>query len=268
MLLRRLIKNAIRGRLNEYLTNDVINLKDYLSMTDEAKMAYLPHEYCHYFSDFLDETEIDFDRPDDFDDDVELVIWLEHNDIKIYNAFGKYLYDKLIDRTLRIPPSEYPAWTYFDGAPVLIKNQWLIHFTDKATDISLNGFKYGVDDMTRLGLTCHINEFDKRFGGYNFAYLLSDYIKYANNRGNGYKYGKEAVLFNASGLKVWHIGDEEPQVIFYGNTAKNIIPITGGDTETWGIRNANGRFIYENDDLPMVVNWLVKNYAQYRKSFK
>jgi hypothetical protein len=204
-----------------------------------------------------------------FDSEMELVTWLESNNKELYNQFADYLYEKIKNSTLPINDSDYPAWSYFDDSPELIKNQWLIHFTDDADSIVREGFKYGVDDMTKLGLTTHLGEFDKKYGGYNFAYLLSDFPRYGRRsyvHGGGYKYGKEAVVFNASGIKLWHYGDEEPQVIFYGNTAKNIIPITKGENTDWSIRDKNGRILFENDKLERVVDWLVDNYSQYRKS--
>ena len=123
--------------------------------------------------------------------------------------------------------------------------------------------------MSKLGLTTHLGDFDKKYGGYNFAYLLSDFVRYAKgdySRGSrGYKYGDEAVIFRASGIKVWHHGDQEPQVIFYGNTATNIIPITSGENAEWAIYGKNRRVLFENDDLQRVVNWLINNFDQYRK---
>jgi len=270
--------------LNEYITNDEIYLRDYLSMPKSSKMAYLPYEYFYFFDDFLEETDYDFEipkemrqgnyvnAPDDevdmFEDNSELITWLEQNDRDTFDVFAEYLYNKINNNTLPISDSEYPAWSYFDDKPQLIKNQWLIHFTDNADDIAKEGFKFGVDDMTKLGLTTHLGEFDKKYGGYNFAYLIHDFQRYAKGnyyRGK-YKYGKEAVVFNASGIKVWHYGDEEPQVIFYGNTARNIIPITSGENYDYAIYGKNGRVLFENDDLERVVNWLTNNYEQYRKS--
>lgn len=270
--------------LNEYITNDEIYLRDYLSMSKASKMNYLPYDYFYFFNDFLDETDYEFNSPkemrpgnyvdapeeevDTFEENCELMSWLEHNDRDTYNAYAEYLYNKINNNTLPINDSEYPAWSYFDDKPTLIKNQWLIHFTDDADDIAKDGFRFGVDDMTKLGLTTHLGEFDKKYGGYNFAYLIHDFQRYAKGnyyRGK-YKYGKEAVVFNASGIKVWHYGDEEPQVIFYGNTARNIIPITSGENYDYAIYGKNGRVLFENNDLESVVYWLTDNYVQYRKS--
>lgn len=125
--------------LNEYITNNEIYLRDYLSMSEERKMAYLPHEYYYFFQDFIIETDSEFEQPketfksdyqdevdvevDMFDNELELMTWLENNDKKTYNDFAKYLYDKIMDSTLPINDSEYPAWAYFSDNPELIKNQ-------------------------------------------------------------------------------------------------------------------------------------------------
>jgi hypothetical protein len=294
MKLKKLIETTIREYLNEqqilkeYVTKDIVSLKDYLMMPKSSKMSYLPQEYYYFFDDFLEETETYFERPketqksnyldepdeevDMFDDNLELIIWLENNDKETYNKFAEYLFDKISDNTLPIAEYEYPAWSFFDNYPEIIKNQWLIHFTNDANSIAENGFEYGVDDMTKLGLTTSLGEFDKKYGGYNFAYTLNDFQKYGRSSyGNwsksGYKYGNEAVIFNASGIKVWHYSDEEPQVIFYGNTAKNIIPIISGYGSKFAVYGKNDKILYENDDLPEIVKWIVNNYQQYRKNF-
>jgi hypothetical protein len=283
-LLEQLKKILESQDIHEYLTRDTMYLKDYLSMDEKSRMEYLPHEYYYFFQDFLIEMDEKFETPketrpsnyqdepdelvDMFDGEVELMIWLEKNNTELYNKFAKYLYDKIENNELPIDESEYPAWTYFDNSPEIIKNQWLIHFTNDAQAIQNDGFKYGVDDMTKLGLTTRLGEFDKKYGGYNFAYTLSDFPKYGKSAygwKNEYKYGNEAVVFNASGIRVWHHGDQEPQVIFYGNTAKNIIPIISGENLKWGVYSKNGRLLFENDELTRMVEWLVKNYTQYRK---
>jgi hypothetical protein len=196
---------------------------------------------------------------------------VERNNPELYSKFANYLYNKIKNDTLPIDPSEYPAWSYFDDRPTIVKNQWLIHFTNEADDIAMNGFKYGVDEITKLGLTTYLSQIDKEYGGFNFAYLLSDFNRYGKagfgSRGGEYKYGKEAVIFRASGIKTYHYGDEEPQVIFYGNTAKNIIPITPGENNNWAIRHIKtGRIIFESDNLEKIAYWVDRNYPQYHKT--
>lgn len=280
----KLIKEEI-NLIKEYITKNEVYLKDYFSMSDEQKKSNLPHEYYYFFEDFLYDEDIDFemskeikksnyeDEPEEevnmFDGyDLEFIWWLENNNKELYDKYSDWLFEKINNNTLDIPDWEYPAWSYFDNSPQLIKNQWLIHFTDDATSIAEEGFKYGVDEIDKLGLTTQLGDFEKKYGGYNFSYTLSDFPRYARggSRSGEYKYGNECVIFRASGIKIYHYGDEEPQVIFYGNTATNIIPIVEGETEKYGIyNNKTNRLLFENEKLERVVKWIVDNYTQYRK---
>jgi hypothetical protein len=265
-------------QIKEYITSDMLYVKDYFTMSPKKKMEYLPEEYYSFFDDFIIETDTDFEYPkvydeedgeesNRFEDSYDLVQWLRTNDRNVYEKFGKYLYDKIQYNEMPIPDQDYPAWTYFDDSVKLIKNQWLIHFTNDAEGIERSGFKYGVNDITKLGLTLHLGDFEKEYGGYNFAFTLDKFLKSRLRWSDEFKYGKEAVLFRASGIEAWHIGDEEYQVLFYGNTAKNIVAVTEGNEKRWGIRGKSGRVLFEDDDLDVVVTWFVKNYDQYRKQF-
>lgn len=267
-------------QLKEYYQREISYLKDILTMSDEQKKNSLPEMFYYFFDDFLVEEDVEFtpptekrpsntmDEPDEdvemFDNDYELVEWLSRNNPKLYNHFAEYLYRKVVYFELPIYDTEYPSWAYFDDSVSIIKNQWLIHFTDNAYSIAKDGFKYGVDDPEKLSLTKHMSDFDKKNGGYNFAYRLEDFHHYGYKGYGNYKYGKEAVIFRASGVLTYHNGDEEPQVIFYGNTATDIIPIYREDDEFY-IEGKNGRRLYSKEDLRLVVNWLTKNYVQYRK---
>lgn len=277
-------ENQFNKLITEYVNRDVTSLKNYLSQTEEEKKRYLAHDYPYFFDDFIYELDFDFEYPAEeyYNSDGELeqgdqlngydlMEWLDKNNQDLLDKYNDYLYTNITNSTLDIDPSEYPAWTYFDDKPKLIKNQWLIHFTNNSDDIVREGFKYGVDEMTKLGLTTHLGEFDKKYGGYNFAYKLSDFNRYGKagygSRGGEYKYGKEAVMFRASGIETYHYGDQEPQVIFYGNTAKNIIAVSPGENENWAIyNNKTGRIIIESDNLEKIAYWVDANYQQYRKT--
>lgn len=261
------MKLNIKKLLREYLEENMISLKDYFNMSDEEKIMGLlyDHNYFHFFDDFL--TEKNIKKPNtngESMNDIEFIEWLQRNNQKLWLKFGEWLLEKVNNRTLDMPEHELPTWAFY-GSPELIKNQWLIHFTDNAIDIASEGFTKGVSDMTRLGITTGFSTFEKKYGGYNFAFTLNEFDKYGRI-GNSYHYGNEAVIFRASGLKVWHFDDRESQVIFYGKTATNIIPIIDGENANFGVFNSKtGRFVYENDKLENVVNWLVKNFIQYRK---
>ncbi len=151
----------------------------------------------------------------------------------------------------------------------IVKNQWLIHFTDSAADIASEGFKYGTSDIDQLGLTHHQDKSTKR-GSYAFAYKSSNFERYYKGR-HGFRYGDEAVLFRASGVSAYHYGDQEEQVIFSTRTASDIIPIYNAGGEFY-VGNAelgkNGREAdHDNmfENVPQAVDWVIKNFRQYKR---
>lgn len=246
----------VHEKLYEYLTQEGVSLLKYFSQTDEEKKSYLPHMYSFKFKEFDDLL-------DDYED-YEIADILQDKYPDVYQSFADSLFDKINRFDLNIPDSEYPAWSYFDD-PKLIKNQWLIHMCNDSYKIAREGFKYGVDEVDKLGLTTHLGQFEKKYGGYNFAYTLYDFKKYGKDR-DGYKYGDEAVIFRASGVRLWHHGDEEYQTIFYGNTAKNIIPIDSYEGE-YRI-TGDLKTLYKSEKIEDIAYWLDRNYDQYRKQFK
>lgn len=269
--------------LLEYLSNEDIYLKNYINMSKSDRMHNLPFEYYEFFEDFTIETGSDFEIPKEYvksdymdEDDVEvdmfenntyeLIEQIYKNDKTTYNEFAEYLYDKINNFYLPIEDQDYPAQAYFNNGAKILKNQQLIHFTNKPKEIANKGFEYGVSDANKLGLTRYLDISYKLDGGYNFAYVISDIHKYAEVRKGLYKYGTEAVIFRASGIKVWHDGDKEEQVIFQGKNAKDIVPITKGEKYQFAVYNKKGRLLYENDDMLKVVNQITNNYIQYHKN--
>lgn len=249
--------------LNEYINSDELSFKKYLEQSDEDKMKSLPYEFGHLLSGFLEEKGVSLEDSERYEHEIEI---LEKEHPEIYEEFSKWLLDGVKNYSLPILDADYPAWSFFDDSPEIVKNQWMIHFTDEADSIAIEGFKYGVDEFSKLGLTTMLGDVDKEYGGFNFAYLIDDFNRYATSRGQGYKYGSEAVVFRASGIKTWHYSDEEPQVVFFGNTATNIIPITRGEDSEWAVRDVKSwDVLYEDDDLQKVVFWIANNYDQYRK---
>jgi hypothetical protein len=261
--------------INEYVIQNDVYLRDYFNMTDEQKKSGLPYEYSFLFDDFIEEKGIDFESPthdySDVDGDqkgepyehYEIVEWLSQHNKPLFDQFAEYLYDRVENHTLPVDDAEYPAWSFFSPA-TLIKNQWLIHFTNDPRSIAKNGFTKGVSEIEKLGLTTHLGEFEKKYGGYNFAFRADIYDRYANGR-HGYKYGNEAVMFIGSGMEMYHYGDEEQQVIFWGKKATNIVPITLEYGEDYAIRNIKkGGIVYKNEDLDEVVSWVMRNYDRYK----
>lgn len=205
----------------------------------------------------------------------EFVDWLKKNRRPLFDEFGKYLLRKFSENCLpQLDSTQYPSWIYLKlRPPEIVKNQWLVHFCSDPLSIAINGFSRGVSNYKTLGLTGWIPLDEKKSHGYNFAFLASDIEKQKKTSrlefgGEIYKYGAHAVVFKASGIKVWHVGDREYQVIFDGKTAKNIVPIEKDfPTGLWKIYGKNKKILFKSKRLKKIVDWVILNYDQYRKQF-
>lgn len=238
----------------EFVVGDISKLKNYLTKSDVEKGKELIDKFPEIQNSF----------------------GIDNNNL--YSFVGKLFSGK------RMPSGEYekvfddisgemlPSWVYLRD-PILIKNQWLIHFTKHPIKIADNGFKHLIDDITLLGVT---NSVDMRNSmrsksGFGFAFALSDYDKYGKDSYKGeefWKYGDHAVLFRSSGIRCWHTTDKEYQIIFKGDTVnlRDIVPITKSGKKDFSItRFDNNKIIFETDDLNKMVNWIQNNYGQYYK---
>lgn len=145
-----------------------------------------------------------------------------------------------------------------------VNNEWLIHFSDNAYYIWKEGFQYATDDIQHLAYSGAGQTKNKENEGYCFAYTINEFDKYAFDRRRP-KYGDEAVMFQASGVKATHYGDEEEQVMFYNKDAKNIVYLQYDDDSEWFVASNDGKPLYHNEELSNVVEWVVNNFDQYRK---
>lgn len=256
-------------QLNEYYVKSVSDLKRYLTMSNGEKYRDLAQILPDYVIGNFATTGVH----DLNDDEIEMLGNYPH---EYENVFSSDTYKDFYDFVMRsvdtedlIDPTDLPSW-YFMEFNSIVKNQWMIHFSDFSYKIyGEQKFKYGVDDLTKLGITTKLEDFTKQRGGYNFAYDLKDYSKYGKfSYGSGYKwkYGEAAVIFRASGIKVDHLTDNEPQVIFQGDTAKNINMIYQDGNE-WFIQNKNTKEpLISFDSVEKLVTWFTNNYDQYRKN--
>lgn len=140
-------------------------------------------------------------------------------------------------------------------------NELLIHFSTKKDkfnndknilDIKKNGFTKGTDNLEKLKKT---SGYDEQQSGYNFAFLADNV---SNNEAKYYcgydSYDRVssnaiAFIFNASGVLTYHNIDKQYQVIFKGETAKNIIPIYFGDlVELNHIKDGTHKYVDEYGD--------------------
>lgn len=299
-------ESQFKNLINEYLDkNNGIPLFKYFNMNynDKFKILYnwgikngFVQNYYSYEEEGFDVLmnyikqiiEVEgFDFSDNFDEEIncrynDLIERLEYNSDEFFNIiFKSYeltsdLYNHLA--SIGKTPTyciEAPAFLFF-SQPQIVKNEWLVHFSDNAFHIAQDGFLYGTQDINSLAYT-GCGDIEGKFGeGYDFAYYASsanDVYYCAGNTFETPKYGSEFVLFRASGVSVFHDGDEERQVIFYGPSAKSIIYIRKDvssseyyeGSEIWQVCDINTRrVIYETDDLEEVIEWAINNYEQYK----
>lgn len=253
--------------LTESVTSDISYLFKYLK-ADPATI--LPHDYPFLLDEWLEYNDINLPQEINSFEDYEKVEWLVNNDPVTYKKFGEYLLNH------RIPSDEGHTKVSFATDPELLRNAWLIHFTDEPGSIWQHGFMYGTDDISQLGLTTARSHNSKsKYATWAFAYDVNDFKRYYKSRGTP-KYGDQAVVFQATGLKINHYGDEEPQVIFDIKTAHNIITIDSWENEkhgtVWAVMNKESKvpiFQAQDDDwkeFERCVYWIVNNYAQYKNA--
>lgn len=151
--------------------------------------------------------------------------------------------------------TDFPSWMSMDFERI-VKNEWCIHFTEYADDISKEGFTQGTDDFDRLAYT-NAGGF-KPTSGYDFAFLVDDRNVDFNN------YGSEAVIFRTSGVLCYHYGDGQHQVIFYGPNVKEFIPIKQ-TSDGWVIEGMHYQTLKVADKPSEIVDWVMDNLPQYRK---
>lgn len=150
--------------------------------------------------------------------------------------------------------------THFDFTR-LIRNGWLVSWTNDAHSVARDGFTSGVQigNEYQLGLSTHYTD-ESKSGGYTFSYSAErpKYYKY------GDKYGSEVVLYQGSGVEAYHYGDEEQQVISIGKYARNLIPIFKGEGGDFYVGD-DEEHPYAIGELEEVVNWCIKNFDQYKR---
>lgn len=268
--------------IQEYIDNNLIDLKKYINMTEEEKQEDLIELFKNIFPLWFWNSSYIHRLPkikekiggDIKDKNVDKIFEFFPD---IRHSFGLSLYSMVmkdygedLHTGYGVPYNRMPSWIFFDkGNSEIIKNQWLIHFTkfEDAKNIAKTGFSMGTSDMKRLGLT-YQRTADKGLGGYNFAYTLDDYEKYGSRDGGiPYKYGNSILMFKASGVKFWHKTDTEPQVIFWGNYARDIIPIIptyDKDFRFYVMNQKTKKKIVQSKTLPEMVDWIQQNFNQYK----
>lgn len=237
--------------LTEYISNPLIRFCDFLNSSERNMNIYIAAEIGDsHFEEFLEDNGLDPSTEFDYDND------------DIMNEYGKYIFRKRINKT--IPEQEQPSWEYL-SSPKIVKNTWLIHQTDHVRDILKEGFRFGLEDYTKLGLTSWFSmERKRRFKDedvYLFAFTQPNFDRFYKKKA----YGKDLLMFTSSGVTCFHKGDLEHQTIFMADTARNFIPIWNTESN-YIIENKNtGEVLFESEEPYECVNWVIKNFNQYKK---
>ena len=150
---------------------------------------------------------------------------------------------------------ELPSWCTMDFNRI-VKNEWCIHFGSDSENIAREGFTGGTEDIDHLAYTNAGQQ--KHYAGYDFAFLINDRNVDYN------EYGDEAVIFRTSGVEIFHYGDNQNQVIFWGPNVKSFIPIhqESGD---WVVYGMNGQVLKRASEPSEIAYWATENLPQYRK---
>lgn len=259
-----------------FIQQELSWLKSYLTMSGRDKAIELFHSDPYVFSKWLNTYVDRLDGLESSDAEALEAILREAEEsgdiIDVIDEISDEYLPKFSDSDLEAflefggnwlmdsDPAHAPSFIFMDYVRV-VKNQWLIHFTDDPYKILSKGFTYGVEDLSRLGLTTHFTKESKKRGGYNFAFPAD-----MRRPEYGLKYGEGVVMFRASGVEIYHHGDEEYQIIFWGDSAKDFIILEEHDG-TWcpDPCSLNHEPPYCNDELAKVVDWIINNFDQYRK---
>lgn len=159
--------------------------------------------------------------------------------------------------------------------PKLLKDVWLIHHS-RSGDLAQEGFRFGVPSPSHLAYTGGGHNFAGQEPGYNFAYLPADRDNYGIDRRGHATYGDYVYAFFVPwAIYAWHYGDKEPQVIFWGPSARNIVELKEQQVSTedgledrWVVSglDADGREgrTISAESASDLVDWLEDNWDQYR----
>lgn len=258
----------LKVRLDELYTARNTDLRDYINDSSmPIDWAVLTNDYfCQWFEDL--EQDEQYDLADILGESVDELLenppsssWLSQS--------GKY--GKWFMHTFGTDPDDHgrtETQLELEQNDLLPRTTWLVHYTDHPDKIASQGFTKGVADMENLALTTYMSDNVKSNSGYNFAFLAKG--KYAkNNFGAGRpKYGKEMVFFQSSGVKTYHSGDEEQQIIFWGKDIPHntIVPVYNEDGDLVVKNWKTDREIFRTDSYVKMQEWIEKNYQQYKST--
>lgn len=229
-------------------------LWDYLSLSRADMARDAARRYWRLFQTWAEQEDLELD-PEVWDPEWPYDA-IEAEADRLDGTTMERFMDAIADKREIHEDPDQPLYFCAVARRLLDEDEWLIHFTDDAYGIAHDGFTHGTDDMQALCLTTWKTHESKQRGGYNFAFTLHDYLRYGGER-----YGHEAVLFKAdAAVLIYHYGDEENQVVFWGPSAHSIVPI-----EAPLISNCTDDVLIDSEDIRDVVDWVVDNFDEYKE---
>lgn len=168
-------------------------------------------------------------------------------------------------------PLEAPSYLFLRDAELVASDTWLVHFSDSARSVAAQGFTRGFSDMGRVAHTRRPLSGAGPLVGWNFAFQpLSKHAERAALEGH---YGASAVLFRSGGVEVWHAGDGERQVLFWGPLVKEFVLLEReSERGPWVVRDRRtGRVLRRGKAEPVVewapvAEWVMDHWRQYGRS--
>lgn len=242
------IDRAIRREAFSSITASYVEEVGYLKRYLEGGVD--PYDYIYKLPEFFDDNP-DI-APEDFDTDYAEE-WIENAPKEHLDRFIEYCRENPI---MTDDPFSAPSYEHLDYRG-FVKPTWLVHFTDEPWAIEREGFSYGHDEAYNLGLTTWKRN-RKEGPGYNFSFETG--TRDAAHKARTGDYGKHAVVFFGGGVKAYHSGDEEHQIIVWGPSVKKdmIFPIYKIDGE-WQVHNDVDRIVYSGE-FEDAVGWIENNY--------
>ena len=175
-----------------------------------------------------------------------------------------------VERTDEQDPVEADPRKTIDFERHIPPSTWLAHFTNEPQSVATQGFIYGSEERG-LHLTTWKGEKERKSGWGTWAFAMEADSREASISGDSSpanrSYGKHAVMFRSTGaIETWHHGDEQRQVIFSRNMAKDFVPLWwDSNSDEWTIQNTETeRVIYKTEKWLDMVHWVEQNYAQYQ----
>ena len=169
--------------------------------------------------------------------------------VDLYNYLAQESTEEIYDNyngTKRLNTS-HKAYNYFEPKGI-VHNVWAIHYTynESWENIKRRGFRFGVTNFDELAYTGNYKDWDNipKSGGWNFALPIDN--KYL---GEDCGYGDCGFIIKTDGVRAYHKGDGDDEIIFKGCMVKKKYPfVYDEDYKCWIL--AGFGYNYKNEQLP------------------